>query len=137
MKEQLDKARVVFGCSGCAAKADREADLKHEEKPHEKKTVRTCTKSGTLPHAVRPATTSVTREGRFTEQWYGLRLKKTDGLSVLDNKKLSQDTLLVMADKEAKAESFPLHDYAQESYVFYDAFGYTELVCKVVAAIEK
>ena len=102
MKEQLDKARVVFGCSGCAAKADREADLKHEEKPHEKKTVRTCTKSGTLPHAVRPATTSVTREGRFTEQWYGLRLKKTDGLSALHNKKLSQEPLLVMADKEAK-----------------------------------
>jgi hypothetical protein len=102
MKEQPDKARVVFSCSGCAAKADLESALTHEEKPHERKIVRTCTKSGTLPHALRPATTSVTKDGKFTEQWYGFRLKKTDGLSILDSKKLSQDTLLVMADKEAK-----------------------------------
>lgn len=102
MKEQPDKARVVFGCSGCAARADDEASLKHDEKPHAKKTTRVCTKSGTLPHAVRPAGTCVTKDGRITERWYGFRLKKTDALNALDSKKLPQDSLVVMADKEGK-----------------------------------
>ncbi len=101
MKEQPDKARVAFGCAGCAARADAEADLKHDDKPHTKKTVKICSKSGTLPHATRPPKSSTVKDGKFVEQWYGFRVKKTDGLAILEQK-LPHDTLLVMADKEAK-----------------------------------
>ncbi len=103
MEEKADRARVVFGCAGCAARADSAAELKHEEKPHAQKLVKTCTKSGTVPHAVPPAKykQGVMKEGRFVQPWYGFRIKKIDGFLLPDARR-PPDVLMVMCDKFAK-----------------------------------
>lgn len=49
-KVEIVRALVTFKCAGCEAAAASEEAVKHAEKEHEKKIVKSCGNSGTFPH---------------------------------------------------------------------------------------
>ena len=44
------RARITYGCSGCAATGDFEKSLKHEETCKKRQLTKVCSKSGSAPH---------------------------------------------------------------------------------------
>ena len=49
-----DRSRITYACAGCAATAEFEKELKHDEGCKKKQLKKVCSKSGTPPHQTIP-----------------------------------------------------------------------------------